>query len=128
MKMRDALPKTFSIFDEIEKSPMFHEHDWGLIDNAIRLALCEAVSTRTRFVVARNGKLPTAAAIHGVKWRDKNRHKVAAHQAVQNARLAPLTCEHCGEANTEAHHENYNRPLDVQWLCKSCHTKLHRAA
>jgi hypothetical protein len=41
----------------------------------------------------------------------------------------PDRCSQCGRKADfiEAHHEDYARPLDVVWLCKSCHTQLHVA-
>ena len=36
------------------------------------------------------------------------------------------TCEICGQPHTEAHHEDYNRPLEVNWLCRKCHLELHQ--
>lgn len=38
--------------------------------------------------------------------------------------LRPSRCESCGvESNVQAHHEDYRKPLDVQWLCKRCHCR-----
>ena len=35
-------------------------------------------------------------------------------------------CEICGqEDNVEAHHQNYDKPLKVNWLCSSCHHRVH---
>lgn len=34
-------------------------------------------------------------------------------------------CEVCGSTNVEAHHENYNEPLKVKWLCRKHHAELH---
>jgi hypothetical protein len=34
----------------------------------------------------------------------------------------PKQCPVCGRyAKLDAHHHDYNKPLDVEWLCKSCH-------
>jgi hypothetical protein len=36
-------------------------------------------------------------------------------------------CEACDtKTKTEAHHNNYNKPLEIVWLCKPCHMKYHR--
>jgi len=35
-------------------------------------------------------------------------------------------CEDCNKnLATERHHENYNKPLEVNFLCKGCHYKAH---
>lgn len=47
--------------------------------------------------------------------------------AVQDGILERLpTCEHCGRFRyTVAHHDDYQNPLDVRWLCRPCHGKWH---
>jgi hypothetical protein len=38
----------------------------------------------------------------------------------------PDDCSRCGDATKpEAHHPNYARPLEVEWLCVPCHVVVH---
>ena len=73
------------------------------------------------------GKVPASE----LAWRQANPKARSAHEAVRRAlrvgRLVrPDTCSACGKACTpQAHHEDYARPLDVAWLCPSCHKLGH---
>ena len=41
--------------------------------------------------------------------------------------LVPRPCQRCGsDINVEKHHANYDRPLDVEWVCRGCHRSRHR--
>lgn len=41
----------------------------------------------------------------------------------------PRGCTKCGKAvaskNLHAHHKDYEKPLDVSWLCRKCHEDEH---
>lgn len=46
--------------------------------------------------------------------------------AIERGRLTPRVCEVCGTGRQiEAHHDDYSKPLDVRWLCKSHHKQHH---
>lgn len=49
-------------------------------------------------------------------------------RAVISGRLVRGPCNRCGaestsESPSHGHHEDYSKPLDVEWLCASCHGK-----
>jgi ribosomal protein S27AE len=79
------------------------------------------------------GKLPerikAGAAITKI-WRaeDKRRGKAhkAVYRAVKNGKLVREPCCRCGNEKTLAHHEDYDKPLDVMWLCQPCHKQRHK--
>ena len=62
--------------------------------------------------------------------RIKRKAQSLVQQAVLRGELVrPDTCELCRKPDDliEAHHYDYSEPLEVQWLCKSCHAGLHGA-
>lgn len=65
------------------------------------------------------------------KWCENNQAKRKAQTAVRRAVLAgkliKQPCFVCGVTeNIEAHHCNYDAPLDVTWLCTKHHGEVHR--
>lgn len=75
---------------------------------------------------------PERRAESATAWRRANKIKRRAHRMVEYAlskgRLVKTACEVCADPKSEAHHRNYDKPLEVNWLCRKCHGKEHRAA
>ena len=73
-------------------------------------------------------------------WEQKNPEKRHAywdlHRALRRGLISrPSECEECGctpgvnragQSLIHAHHEDYDLPLVVKWLCASCHKRLER--
>lgn len=64
--------------------------------------------------------------------RGNSRRARRAHYIVERAIRAgtftrPDNCPRCfrDDVIIQAHHYDYDKPLDVDWLCPSCHQKLH---
>lgn len=67
---------------------------------------------------------------HSINWRNKNPLKRTAQRKVNNAikcgRLVRKNCEVCNAAKVDAHHDDYEKPLTVRWLCRKHHVDWHR--
>lgn len=52
-----------------------------------------------------------------------------AHQMVRyhvrSGNLHKQPCEVCGSISTVAHHDDYDKPLNVRWLCQAHHKQWH---
>ena len=63
-------------------------------------------------------------------WREEDSRRVLAHssvaRAVRNGILLRQPCCRCGAEKTVAHHEDYDKPLEVVWLCQPCHKQRHK--
>lgn len=58
-------------------------------------------------------------------WKLKSGARRALRAAVYSGRIQPLPCIFCGDAKSHGHHEDYNRPYDVHWLCAQHHVHVH---
>jgi len=63
-------------------------------------------------------------------WRAEDKRRQKAHyavsQAIRNGRIQREPCIRCGEVKSLAHHEDYDKPLDIMWLCQPCHKQRHK--
>lgn len=63
------------------------------------------------------------------QYRLDNPDKYAAHKkvsvAVRNGTLTKKPCSVCGSDDVVAHHEDYTKPLEVEWLCQLHHMRHH---
>jgi len=70
-------------------------------------------------------------AKHGTHKKPKDpaqrRAQWAVSYALEKGRLVrPLCCPQCGrKVRVDAHHEDYSKPLEVEWLCRRCHMTRH---
>jgi hypothetical protein len=56
----------------------------------------------------------------------KQKARYLANKAVRNGDLVPRPCEVCGvRLNVHAHHDDYDKPLEVRWLCARHHVRHH---
>lgn len=61
-----------------------------------------------------------------IKDKYKRRAREILHNAVKYKKVKkPSTCEKCSNKNVQAHHLDYSKPLEVVWVCRSCHENLH---
>lgn len=64
------------------------------------------------------------------QYRSTYPKKYAAHAEVSNAvkdgRIVPKTTCDCGATKVVAHHDDYDYPLQVRWLCQGCHVQWHK--
>lgn len=57
--------------------------------------------------------------------RTKDNAREAVARAIRAGRITRDACETCGSPDTEAHHDDYAKPLSVRWLCRKHHRELH---
>ena len=63
-------------------------------------------------------------------WRAEDKRRQKAHysvsQAIKKGQLIRQPCCRCNEKHSIAQHEDYDKPLDVMWLCQPCHKQRHK--
>jgi len=68
------------------------------------------------------------------RYRDKWPEKTGAQQVLRSRVYRgtiqkPSACSACGASHPkhliQGHHEDYSKPLDVIWMCASCHNAIH---
>ena len=50
-----------------------------------------------------------------------------AHVYLKRGKLVRQPCQVCGSQDSVMHHEDYDKPLEVTWLCLKHHLERHEA-
>ncbi len=110
--------------NRVEKIDKYREYERQ------RGMLPHRIAGRKKYSETTAGKAAQARARK--KWLSQNSSKRAAHVILGNAVrdgkiLKPDACSVCGYlGRIDGHHDDYTKPLDVTWLCRSCHVKHHK--
>lgn len=57
----------------------------------------------------------------------KHSARCKVYYALTTGKIKRMACEVCGSMKSEAHHDDYSKALDVNWLCRKHHRDLHTA-
>lgn len=93
-----------------------------------RAMLPHRVKKRKEYAQSENGK-KIINNLHR-KWVERNPKQAKANWSVSNAirdgKIVKGPCEICGNTLAQAHHDDYNFPLKVRWLCTKHHNEWHK--
>jgi len=61
--------------------------------------------------------------VQRARYPERKAARDAVYRALKDGRLIKAElCEDCGERPAvHGHHEDYSKPLEVEWLCRHCH-------
>lgn len=97
-----------------------NSRSFDLLDSKCRICNSERI---------RKYKVPGYNSENCKRYNEKNKEKRAAHRKVQHALknmiLKKDPCSICGNLKSEAHHNDYNKPLEVIWFCRAHHAAHH---
>jgi hypothetical protein len=93
----------------------------------------------------------TLDKITGITYTPKQTHSKVINAILHGKLIRPNTCEVCGKTIDKkkketvidiwtgnprdipyynppivAHHADYSKPLDIIWVCRQCHYKIHK--
>lgn len=67
---------------------------------------------------------PQARVCNPCREEKERTRRLTAH-AIRAGKLARQPCQACDHEDTHAHHETYDNPMEVVWLCPDCHVMRH---
>lgn len=88
----------------------------------------EYVAKRQAYLRTDAGKamMARARAKYAAMYPERRAAHVAVGNAIKQGLLTKQPCEVCGCEQSEAHHDDYSKQLDVRWLCTRHHKEHHR--
>jgi hypothetical protein len=94
-----------------------------------RANLPHRVEARKKYAKSPQGRARGAASNKRQRKKNPKRFRagVAVGRAVRSGKLTKQPCEVCGSNKiVEGHHDDYDKPLEVRWLCQKHHRQIHK--
>jgi len=90
-----------------------------------RMYAPQRVKAREEYRKTDAGKKATYNATKNYRAKHPDRQKI--YRDCEKTLVNPHVCSQCGgTVIVEAHHDDYNKPFDVRWLCRECHRGWHK--
>ena len=87
----------------------------------------EGIAEQISMVDVCIGEIEQATEETALERKKSASHAMVASAVKHGMLVRSTTCSECGDPHDriQGHHEDYDKPLDVVWLCPSCHGKRH---
>lgn len=89
--------------------------------------VCLARKARERRARRNEGKIRANIPLTPEEKRARRHARSLTNSEIRKGFLIPKPCEVCGtNIDIDAHHDDYSKPLDVRWLCRTHHNEHHQ--
>lgn len=102
---------------------------WRAGGRSLRCRNCHNVMSRDWFSRNKEKRVQKTSAWRSAHPNRNRAHKIVASALERGELKKPAACCRCGSSKAkriDAHHDDYDKPLDVMWLCRSCHIARHK--
>jgi len=83
------------------------------------------VTQRKEWAANNREKVNRSSRESRLRHPKQRKARLEVQYAVRSGRLTKQPCEVCNNVKSHAHHCDYNKPLDVIWLCTKHHAEWH---
>lgn len=80
-----------------------------------------AAARQRKYLQTEKGREKRAKRAKTPETKAKYRARHQLWYAVKMGRVEKMPCRICGSADSQGHHDDYNKPLEADWLCQVCH-------
>jgi hypothetical protein len=81
----------------------------------------ERVERRVDYAKRNSAKMARYKIESALRYPDKTKARQVLCKAIKNGEIRRFPCRVCGSLDSEGHHDDYSKPLDVTWLCPKHH-------